>query len=231
MGNIKLAIFDFDGTLADSFPFFTSVFNQLAKEHRFEEIDFSNACAFRGYTARQMMRHVGMPQWKLPMVARSFMSLMKANCHDVPLFDGIGAMLRELDRDGVRLAIVTSNSCENVSAVLGKENLALIRHMESGVSIFGKASRIARVLSKSGIAGRDALYIGDQVSDLEAARKAGVPFGAVAWGYASIESLLEHRPEHVFRSIDDLRRITASCGGERPGILPVAGSGKAPAEP
>jgi hypothetical protein len=32
----KLAIFDFDGTLADSFPFFLSVFNTIADRHGFK---------------------------------------------------------------------------------------------------------------------------------------------------------------------------------------------------
>jgi len=33
------AIFDFDGTLADSFPFFLSVFNQIADQYGFRLID------------------------------------------------------------------------------------------------------------------------------------------------------------------------------------------------
>ena len=33
-----LVIFDFDGTLADSFPFFLRVFNQLADEHGFHAV-------------------------------------------------------------------------------------------------------------------------------------------------------------------------------------------------
>src|SRR5262249_17946722 len=35
----RLAIFDFDGTLADSFPFFIRVFNQLAEQHGFKGIE------------------------------------------------------------------------------------------------------------------------------------------------------------------------------------------------
>ena len=34
----RLAIFDFDGTLADSFPFFVAVFNQVADQHAFNRI-------------------------------------------------------------------------------------------------------------------------------------------------------------------------------------------------
>lgn len=213
MGKLRLAIFDFDGTLADSLPFFLSVFNQLAAQHRFGTIDVNNACAFRGYSVTQMMRHVGMPAWKLPIVARSFMALMKENSHAISMFDGVTEMLRHLDAKGITLAIVTSNSHANVTAILGAENMARIRHIEAGASIFGKAPRIARVLGKSGFSSADAIYIGDQVADREAAHKAKMAFGAVAWGYASIESLAQHRPDYLFHSISDIRRLAAASHG------------------
>lgn len=207
MGQYKLAIFDFDGTLADSFPFFVSVFNQLAAQHDFSTIDVHNACAFRSYNVSQIMQHVGMPRWKLPIVARSFTALMKQNRHKVSLFKGINETLHHLNDHGIKLAIVTSNSYENVSAILGKEAMALVHQLESGVSIFSKRSRITRVLGKSGVHHKEAIYIGDQISDLEAARKAQIAFGAVSWGYATIESLLAHAPEKVFYTIGDIRRL------------------------
>jgi phosphoglycolate phosphatase len=210
MRKIDLAIFDFDGTLADSFPFFLSVFNQLAAQHRFRTIDVDNACAFRDYNVSQMMRHVGMPSWKLPIVARSFMAVMKENSHAISVFEGVTEMLRDLNAKGIALAIVTSNSHANVAAILGPENMARIRHIEAGASIFGKAPRIVRVLGQSGFSCANAVYIGDQVADREAARKAKVAFGAVAWGYASIESLTQYRPEYIFHSIGDIRRLAAS---------------------
>lgn len=207
MSHYKLAIFDFDGTLADSFPFFISVFNRLAEQHRFSAVDMAGADAYRGYSARQMMQHVGMPSWKLPLVARSFMALMKQHSHDIATFEGMDDVLQCLDDKGIALAIVTSNSYENVAAILGRENMARIRHLESGASIFGKASRIARVLRKSDISNTQAIYIGDQISDLEAARQAKVAFGAVAWGYATMESLLAQHPDRFFHSVGDIKQL------------------------
>ena len=207
MGKIDLAIFDFDGTLANSLPFFLTVFNRLADQHGYDRIDLDNACAFRGYSAQQMMRHVGMPRWKLPLVARSFLALMKERSHEISVFDGIVEMLRHLHESGVTLAIVTSNSHENVSSILGNDAMALIRHLECGASIFGKASMIARVLKESRTPAERAIYIGDQVSDLEAARKAQIAFGAVAWGYATIESLRAHQPEYVFHAVGDIKNL------------------------
>ena len=73
---IRLAIFDFDGTLADSFPFFMSVFNELADQHGFRRVDAQQAERLRHYGPRDIMRHVGMPAWKLPLASRSFIERM-----------------------------------------------------------------------------------------------------------------------------------------------------------
>jgi phosphoglycolate phosphatase len=56
----RLAIFDFDGTLAASFPFFIRVFNQLAEQHGFKGIDPDLAASYRSYDARQMMEQIGL---------------------------------------------------------------------------------------------------------------------------------------------------------------------------
>jgi phosphoglycolate phosphatase len=185
----QLAIFDFDGTLADSFPFFLSVFNTVADRHGFRRIDTARAAQLRHYGARQMMDHVGMPAWKLPAVSRTFMAMMKDSAASIPLFGGIPGALRHLAAQGVLITVVSSNSEHNVRAVLGPELAALVARFECGMSIFGKASRIRAVLEHCGIKPREAIYIGDQGTDAEASRKAQVAFGAVHWGYATIEAL------------------------------------------
>ena len=166
----RLAIFDFDGTLADSFPFFVQVFNQLAEQHGFKKIDPDLAPTFRHYNARQIMKQVGMPAWKLPFVVKSFTSLMRQNAASISLFEDVDNLLRYLADRAVTLAIVSSNSHENVSRILGPENTKLISQFEGGVSIFGKPARLQKVLKKTGIPSREVIYIGDQVADLEAAR-------------------------------------------------------------
>jgi len=203
----RLALFDFDGTLADSFPFFLSVFNTIADRHGFKRIDTARAGQFRHYSIRRMMAHVGLPAWKLPLVARSFMGMMTENAHTIPLFDGIGDALRHLSAGGVRLAVVSSNSEHNVRQVLGPELAGLVAQFECGMSVFGKASRMRAVLKASAVAAHEAIYVGDQDTDAEASHKAGVAFGAVHWGYATIESLRAAGCQEEFVMPRDLHRI------------------------
>jgi phosphoglycolate phosphatase len=202
-----LIIFDLDGTLADSFAFFVSVHNQLADRHGFRRIAPAEIDALRGRSAREVMRHVRLPRWKLPWVARSFVRLMRAA--DIPLFAGVGPMLQQLERSGAALALVSSNAADNCRRILGDAHWQRLVHVECGASILGKRRRIARVLRATGIEPARAIYVGDQITDAEAARAAGVAFGAVAWGYATRASLERLQPAHLFDAVEELALLTA----------------------
>lgn len=212
-----LAIFDLDGTLADSFPFFVAVHNRLAAKHGFRLLAPDEIEALRHRSPREVMRHVGLPRWRLPWVARDFIRLMHDCGQAMPLFDGIADALHWLDSRGVALAVVTSNSCANLRRVLGPALLARMLHVECGASMFGKRRRLQRVLARSGVSARRAIYIGDQLTDADAARAAGIAFGAVAWGYGTIGSLMAAGPERVFTTVPELRRIHCAHGARGPG--------------
>ncbi|MDB5773715.1 MAG: haloacid dehalogenase [Burkholderia sp.] len=212
----RLVIFDFDGTLADSFPFFISTFNHLADKHSFRRVQPEEIEAMRHYSPLELMKHVGMPAWKLPLVAHSFIALMKDNQAAVPLFRDVASTLAYLTERQIALGVVSSNSRENVTQVLGA-HCRHIGHFECGVSIFGKASRLRRVLRNIGAPANEAIYIGDQATDYEAAKAAGMAFGAVTWGYGAIEALRKRMPEEDISSVADIRRIAGntSCVDKR----------------
>lgn len=203
----KLAIFDFDGTLADSFDFFLASHNTLARRHGFAELDPARIDEYRGQEPRELMRRHGIPMWKLPLIAKDFMDMMAREAEGIRLFDGIAEALHALSVSGVDLAIVTSNSFENVRRVVGNEVIQRIRHIESGASIFGKRRRLERVLKTSNVARQRAIYIGDQATDAQAARAAGIAFGAVRWGYATAAMLDQHSPAMTFGRVSELRHI------------------------
>ena len=200
----KLALFDFDGTLADSFPWFTTVVNDAADKYGFRRIARHEFDTLRGKSAREMIAHLGVRRWKLPFIARYMRQRKAQDLHTVKLFDGAAQTLRRLSDAGVTLAIVSSNSEPNIRAMLGSETAALIAHYECGASMFGKARRFKAVLRAGGCGARDALCIGDELRDLDSARAAGVTFGAVTWGYTHGAALRAHRPEHVFETFEEI---------------------------
>lgn len=200
----RLAIFDLDGTLADSFPWFMEVVNDVADRFGFRRIQAHEVDTLRGYDARRMIRHLRTPAWKLPFIARHMRRRMASDIHRIPLFSGVDRLLRELHAHGVTIAVVTSNSEANVRRLLGPRNAALVRHYGCGASLLGKAGKLRRVLRTSGIAAADAVKIGDEIRDLHAARAAGMAFYAVGWGYTHAAALAEHGPDAVFQTMDEM---------------------------
>ena len=60
----RLVIFDFDGTLADSFAWFVAIFNDVADRYRFRRIEAGDLETLRGLSGREMVRHVGASPWR-----------------------------------------------------------------------------------------------------------------------------------------------------------------------
>lgn len=202
--NRKLIIFDFDGTLADTFPCFVRVFDEAAAKYRFKPIDRDHAQGLRGLDARQIMALHDIPLWKTPAIARYMRARIGDEAHAIRLFDGVDAALHTLKERGVVLTIVTSNARANVLRILGPELVALFSHVECGAGLFGKLPKVRKVLAATGIAQADTLLIGDEIRDARVAAEAGVDFGAVAWGFNHVDALVAHAPRHVFHQVDDL---------------------------
>lgn len=200
----KLAIFDFDGTLADSAVWLRGVVGEVADRFGFRVPTEADYAAFRGQDGSAIMRHLGVPAWKLPRIAAHMRVLAARDAGQIRLFPGAGETLRRLHAGGVALAVVSSNAEANVRRVLGPEHAALIGRYECGAALFGKAARFRRVLLRCGVAPADALCIGDEVRDVKAARDAGIAFGAVSWGYAAPEVLRAHGAAVVFGTVEEI---------------------------
>ncbi|PYJ01367.1 MAG: hypothetical protein DME25_18275, partial [Verrucomicrobia bacterium] len=67
----RLAIFDSDGTLADTLPWMRSVFNELAEEHGFRRVELHDYERCRDLHGTALLRELGLPLWKLPRVVSS----------------------------------------------------------------------------------------------------------------------------------------------------------------
>ncbi|WP_135469465.1 HAD hydrolase-like protein [Crenalkalicoccus roseus] len=202
----RLAAFDFDGTLADSLPWFTVAMEEAAARFGFRFPDPAEREALRGCAPREILRRLAVPAWKLPAIAAHLRRRKAEAAHLVPLFGGVHAMLRELADRRVLLAMVSSDSEGNIRRALGAESAARIAFWECGAALFGKPARLRRVLARSGVPAAQAIYIGDELRDAEAARAAGMDFGAVAWGYTTPAALRAEAPAAFFAAMAEIPR-------------------------
>jgi phosphoglycolate phosphatase len=208
----KLAIFDMDGTLSDSFPWFLSVINAVADKHKFRRIEEDRIDEMRGVGAGELIRLLGVAKWRIPMIARELRQMKAAQIERIALFPGVDRLIRALDAAGIVLAIVSSDNEANVRRVLGPY-AHQISQFACGASLFGKAAKFERVLDRSGISIDDAICIGDEIRDIEAAREAGIDFGAVTWGYTNAAALRARVPNFLFSRIDDVIAALAPTRG------------------
>ena len=181
-----------------------SVFDELAVTHGFRQVDPGEHERLRGLHGRELLKALELPLWKVPRVMSDVRARMSGLAGSFTPYPGITDALQTLAKGGMRLGVVSSNSRANVETVLGADTAALIDHYDCGASIFGKASKIRAVVRRTGIDPRHAIYIGDEVRDGEAARKAGIAFGAVTWGLHRPEMLCTHNPELIFTTPAEL---------------------------
>lgn len=204
-----LAIFDFDGTLADSLPWFLVAMNEAAERYGFRRFEGADVERLRGCSSWQVMQHAGIPMWRVPALTRFMRGRMGRDAGAIPLFAGVGRMLELLDAGGVAIAIVSTNAERNVRRILGPRHAALVRHYGCGASLFGKRPKLRQVLAAAGVTAAEALCIGDEIRDLVAARAEGIPFGAVAWGFTDPAALAAQAPEAFFARVEEVVELVA----------------------
>jgi phosphoglycolate phosphatase len=210
---VQFAIFDFDGTLADSLPWFLGKFDQMADFYDFRKLDRGVLDELRHCSAQQLLLHYSVPTWKLPYITHHLRLLMRRDIAAIKPVPGIQAALRKLAEEGVVLGILTSNSRQNVIRVLGPRTADLFRYWECDASVFGKTVQLSRLLLTSRYSSHEAIFVGDEIGDAQVAREARVPFGAVAWGFTHLQSLAAENVAETFS--DPAELVTKLIRGSR----------------
>lgn len=201
----RLVLFDFDGTLADSFSAMLRVGNRLAPKYGYKPLNEAEAAALRACGVRQILKTSGLPIRRLPAWIREFRRELR---HEVPHMKPhrqLHEALLHLKKKGLRLGIVTSNSPENVDQFLAHSGWTdLFAFRETGSSLFGKHRLIKRLLQQADFSPAESCYVGDEERDVEAARAANVTAVAVTWGFNSRTVLARCRPDHLLEQPEEL---------------------------
>ena len=145
-----LVIFDLDGTLADSFTWFLTIVNAIAREYGFREIAHDEIEPLRRLGPREILRRHEVPLWKLPAIARRMRMLKHEQLDAISLFPGVPTMLHTLREAGLTLSLVSSDNEDNATAPAWRErSIILVLRMRrialrQGREIQGRRSRGSR---------------------------------------------------------------------------------------
>lgn len=198
-------IFDMDGTIADSFEY---VSDFLASEAKLSPLSAGDRTRLRGLSMAGMARQLGYRWWQLPKLFLAGRRRMQHSIRRLEPFVGLPELINKLHNEGHELFIVSNNSVRNIRSFLRRHDLEkCFLQIYGGVSFFGKRPVIRRLLREQNIDAKDAVYVCDEVRDLQAAESAGVRAVAVTWGFASASDLRGLKPHKVVDTPEELTAI------------------------
>ncbi len=199
-------IFDFDGTLVDSLPTILEIFNDMSVlDHKLTDKDIQT---LRNLPPIAAAKHLGIPLWRAPGLLVRGRAALAHRLTDLELFPGMADVLTQLDADGHKLYVISSNSLGNVRIFLKHQGVK--RHFQKlygGVGIFGKATVLKRVMKVHQLDPAETFYVGDETRDVEAAKKAKVRSVAVTWGYNGTQILGTYNPDFLANKPTDLLKV------------------------
>jgi phosphoglycolate phosphatase len=204
---LKYVIFDFDGTLADSRLVLVSAWNLLAKKYNFKEMKLEELDAMKKLSIKERSKLLKLPLYKLPVILPQFFQLYRQSIKDIKSFNGIKEMLNGLEKKGYKIAVISSNSKENILYFLRHYHMNNIKEILCSSKIHGKDRLINRFLREKNLKPSEVIYVGDEHRDLVACKKTGIKMIWVGWGYDAEEIVDPLKPDYKVYTPADILKV------------------------
>ena len=190
-GNHQAVLFDLDGTLVDTAPDMISALQDLQQHHGLEPVQYDRGRSNVSNGAIGLLR-MGFPDWseeqRQGLICAYIELYSERLAHESMLFDGIDALLDELDDGNCPWGVVTNKPTHLTEPLLEQLDVA---HrcicIISGDTLEQRKPHPAPLLHACELAGIEparSIYVGDASRDIEAGRAAGM--GTIAAGYGYI---------------------------------------------
>jgi phosphoglycolate phosphatase len=211
----KALVFDFDGTIADTLGEARRIFNEMAPDYGLRGIEEGEMEGLRHMTLKQFIEHMNIPKRRLPGLLARGTGMMRSSIANLRLIEGMGEVIVRMRKEHHSFGILTSNAPANVDLFLKAHGLrGHFDFISSTSKLTGKSKHLKAIRKTFSLDATDILYVGDELRDVKASKKAGIPVAAVTWGFNSRESLAGMNPEHLFTRPDEFLQL---LGPEAPG--------------
>ena len=225
MQDIRLAIFDWDGTLMDSVGRIVACVQGAARDC---ELAVPAPAQIRQIIGLSL--DVAMPRL-FPLSSgsgsgsgsgrafdeRQIAALIDRYRHHYlhdatpsPLFSGAGELLHDWRSRGLQLAVATGKSRRGLDRVLDETGLRPLFVTSRGADEARSKPdplMLEQILDELGLSPRQAVMIGDSVHDMAMAEAIAMPRIGVTWGVDSRDALSRHGPVAVVDSMAALRGL------------------------
>lgn len=203
-------IFDFDGTLANTYDLVVRAVNTFSRAYGFEPLSPHKLEYLRGLPAHQVVKVLGVSWYKLPDLIIKLRQYMKAHIHEVTIYPHMTETIHALKKQELLLGIITSNSYENVTLCLKSNHCHVFDFIDSSRHLFGKAKVLKKIMRQRQLNKTAVYYVGDEVRDIEAAKRCGVHSVAVTWGFNKKDILIANQPSIIIDEVIALKDLLFS---------------------
>jgi len=212
MKKIKVVIFDFDGTVADTLPFSFKKFLEIAKLLNIDNLsDKQIINEIRSKSYQELLRGSFKHAWlKLPFIVNVIKNMqveLEKEMENIKFFPGIKKFLFDLKKEGYKLAIISSNRKENIDKFIKFNKLNVFDFVHGKTDLFGKAGYLEKFLKDFNLKKTEVIYIGDEIRDVEACHKVGIKMIGVSWGLHTVEALKKNGVDYIANKPMDIIKI------------------------
>ena len=205
---IRGIIFDFDGTLIDSYEPITESLNQVREAFGKPPLGLGEVKGMVGHGLEHLIEAAIGPE-KVADGVRIFRERYATICESrTTILPQVRETLEELDRRTYQMAIAT-----NKPSYFARDILKALDVEHLFVEVLGPndverpkpdPEMLEIIMSRLGLGSDETLYVGDMPLDIEVARNAGVAVYALPTGSASRDDLLARRPDRLLHKFSDL---------------------------
>ncbi len=204
---IKAVIFDFDGTIGDTLPLCIAAFRKAIEPLTGKSISDEEIVATFGPSEEGTIMAL-IPEFYEQGLSNYLKYYKELHGMCPEPFDGIKSILRFLKESNVITALVTGKGEKSCNISLTYYNLEDSFGLIKTGSPKGqrKVEGIREVLEYFNLKSNEVIYVGDTVSDIHCARKAGVPIISATWGsFADAVEVSKYHPDRMFQFVLELK--------------------------
>ena len=193
----RLFVFDLDGVLIDSILNMSQAWDAVRVKLEID-VPFEDYKEQIGKPFPDIMKDIGLFDRHLE-IFEVYRSYSRMNIHTIPMYEGVNDTLNELKDRGNKIALCTSKTKETTEILLSKfPKFDFVSCPQNGLRGKPAPDQLLYTMAMCNADPRDTIYVGDMVSDYQAAQRAGIHFEFATWGYGDFEC------EHKLKNITNL---------------------------